>query len=250
MAVTYRPNEEEIIQGIINGVKGEAPAVNDGEFFCLDFTSFCSGTCLYCEKSRDNWDLKRSRMTAEEIVDGLRPPYESGIRNFLVYGGADLYFDREKVTGIIGMIKQAFPDSVLYMAIGDKVFEDYTAYKEAGLDGYVLFHRSADAEHFARIHTLESYPDFRMKMLPLLRETGLKIGTGITVGWPYQTAQILAKDVEFVMGLDPDVVVIEAFLPEKDTEFEGFPKGDRKQKDKVIKLVRKILPDAQILTHL
>lgn len=250
MALTYRPDEAEIIRSVINGVKGEEPKVQDEEFFCLDYTSFCSGSCLYCEKSRNNWDLKRERMTPDEILEKLGAAYGTGTRRFLLYGGADLYFVRDKLSDIIKKAKEAMPEIELYLAAGEKVFEDYAAYQQAGLDGYVLFHRTADEDHFTKLHTFESYPDFRKKMLPLIRQTGLKIGTGVTVGWPYQTAEILAKDIEFIMELEPDLVVVETFRPEKDTEFETFPKGDKKQRDKVVKLLRKIFPEMTILTHL
>ena len=250
MALAYRPEKEEIIQSIINGVKGQEAIVDDDAFFCLDYTSFCSGTCLYCAKSRNNWDLKRERMSPEEVPEGFREAYEKGIRQFFLYGGADLYFDREKVSDIIRRIKEIYTGCELYLAVGEKVFEDFQAYLEAGLDGYVLFHRSANADHFCKLHTLESYPDFRMKMLPPLKQMGLKVGTGITVGWPYQTAEILAEDVAFLMELEPDLVVIDAFRPEEGTEFESFPKGDRKQQENLVKLVRKIFPDIRILTHL
>ena len=84
-----------------------------------------------------------------------------------------MFFVREKYVDIIQRFKSDCPDSELYLAAGEKVFEDYAAYKEAGLDGYVLFHRSADEDHFAKLHTIESYPDFRKRMLPILREAGL-----------------------------------------------------------------------------
>ncbi len=250
MALTYRPDEAEIIRSVINGIKGEEPEVQDDEFFCLDYTSYCSGSCLYCERSRNNWDLKRERMTPDEILEKLKTAYDKGIRRFFLYGGADLFFVREKYVDIIQRFKSDCPDSELYLAAGEKVFEDYAAYKEAGLDGYVLFHRSADEDHFAKLHTIESYPDFRKRMLPILREAGMKIGTGVTVGWPYPAGEILAKDIEFLMDLEPDLVVVEPFRPEKGTEFEGFEKGDKKQQKKVVKLLRKIFPEMTILTHL
>ena len=63
-------------------------------------------------------------------------------------------------------------------------------------------------------------------------------------------SEILAEDVAFLMELEPDLVVIDAFRPEEGTEFESFPKGDRKQQENLVKLVRKIFPDIRILTHL
>ena len=85
MALTYRPDEAEIIRSVINGVKGEEPKVQDEEFFCLDYTSFCSGSCLYCERSRNNWDLKRERMTPDEILEELKKAYDKGFRRFFLY---------------------------------------------------------------------------------------------------------------------------------------------------------------------
>lgn len=244
-------DKKEIIEYIINGNKNDPdPVTQDDEFVFVDFTSFCSNACLYCQRSKNNWDLPRARMTKEEIVEAFKEGYASGKRRFFLYGGVDLYFYNERLTDVVKSIKTEYPDCDLYVAFGEKVYEDYQAIKDAGADGFALFHRSANEAHFAKLHTYEQYPDFRKKVQPFLREMGFKIGTGITIGWPYQTAEILAEDILYVEETKPDLIVVDTFVPQKGSDLESFPPGDKKQQKNVIKLVKKLLPDAIILTDL
>ena len=251
MALDFKPTYEEIIKLIINGTPADFELKsNDDEFFGVQLTNFCSNDCLYCTYSRDNWTVARKRLTADEAVGAFKEAYDKGERRFILYGGLDIFFLTEKLTAIIKRIKEECPECELYVAMNEKVYEDYVAFKDAGADGFILPHRSINEEHFTRIHPMDMYPDFRKNVLPILREIGLKIGTGITVGWPYQTVEMLAQDVEFINELKPDLVVVDRFMPQKDTDFESFKKGDKKQAENVQKLIGKLLPDAVILTKL
>ena len=243
-------DKKDIVEFIINGDKSVEAVTADGEYAFVDFTSFCSNACRYCQRSRDNWDLKRWRLTKDEVVEAFRKDYDAGKRKFFLYGGVDIFFISSKLEAIIKAIKSEYPDVELWVAFGEKVYEEYKAYKDAGADGFALFHRSANEDHFARLHTIEQYPDFRKRVQPFLREMGFKLCTGITVGWPFQTAEILAEDVAYLEELKPELVVVDVFEPQEGSDFSSFPAGDKKQQENIIKLVNKILPEAEVLRGL
>lgn len=251
MALNFKPSREEAIKMIINGTpKDFELRNNDEEFAYVKLSEFCANDCLYCKYSRDNWTIERKRRSKEEVLRAFEAAYENGKKKFLLYGGLDLYFFSDRIVDIVKDIKKACPDTELYLALNERVFEDYEAFYKAGADGFILPHRSINEEHFSRIHPMDMYPDFRKNVLPILREIGFKIGTGITVGWPYQTVEMLAEDIEYISELKPDLLVVDRFIPAKDTEFEGFEKGSIKQTENVMKIAGRILPKADILTRL
>lgn len=251
MALEFKPSREETIKMIINGTPADFELrSSDHEFAAVQLSNFCANDCLYCKYSRDNWTVERIRKSVEEIMEALENAGAGEKKKILLYSGLDLYFFTDRLTDIIGEVKKAYPDRELYLALNERVYEDYEAFYKAGADGFILPHRSINEEHFSRIHPMDMYPDFRKNVLPILREIGLKIGTGITVGWPYQTAEMLAEDIEFISELKPDLVAVDRFVPAKDTQFEGFEKGSVKQTENVRKIIARILPDADILTKL
>ncbi len=251
MAIEFNPTRQEMVELIINASPEDFEIRNnDGEFGYIKFTNYCANDCLYCAYSRENWDIERSRMSAEDIVKKAKAEYDSGKKYLILYGGLDIFFYADKMAPIIKDIKKECPDCVLYVALEERVYEDYEAFYKAGADGFILPHRSANEEHFAKIHPMDMYADFRKNVLPILKKTGMKIGTGITVGWPYQTVEILAEDIEFVRDLKPDLVVVDRFVPQKSTDFESFAKGDAKQTENVRGIVSRLLPEAKIISEL
>ena len=64
------------------------------------------------------------------------------------------------------------------------------------------------------------------------------------IGAPYQTAETLAQDMEFLADLRPEMVGMGPFLPHKDTPFRDFPHGSAELTLYLLSLVRLLLPDA------
>ena len=65
----------------------------------------------------------------------------------------------------------------------------------------------------------------RMRCLRELRGLGYQVGCGFMVGSPGQTAQTLAKDLQFIAEFKPDMCGIGPFVPHADTVFAKEPAG-------------------------
>lgn len=213
------------------------------------FTDFCSNDCFYCKHSRDNWDLKRKRMTKDEILDAFKRAYKGGLDHFLLVGGMDLFFDDEKIVDITSAIKEQFPKCKLYLSIGEKYAEIYKKYQDAGADGFILYHRSANSDHFEYLHSMKMAGDFRKECLFALKELGFEVGTGITVGWPYQTPKALAEDLTFLKDLKPDLIHVERFVPQEGSKMEKEPEGDPEAYEEVVKKLKEMFPESHVLTE-
>ena len=61
----------------------------------------------------------------------------------------------------------------------------------------------------------------RVAQLLRMREMGYEIGSGVMVGIPGQTWDILARDIELFRDLDIDMIGIGPFLPSPRTPLGG-----------------------------
>ena len=62
-------------------------------------------------------------------------------------------------------------------------------------------------------------------------------------GSPYQTTAHIAEDLEFMHGLQPEMVGIGPFIPHHDTPFKDRPAGTLRQTLLLLAIVRLMLPD-------
>ena len=141
-------------------------------------------------------------------------------------GGEDPYFTDELIVDIVRSIKSQHPDCAVTLSIGEKSFESYKAYYEAGADRYLLRHETADHAHYSKLHPESLSAANRQECLFNLKKIGFQTGAGFMVGSPYQTLENIADDLMFLKKLDPEMIGIGPFIPHKDTKFANEPQGD------------------------
>ena len=124
----------------------------------IEFTNYCKNNCYYCGIRRDNRRVKRYRLTETEILDCCRQGYALGFRTFVLQGGEDGYFTDERLTRLIRMIKEGYPDCAVTLSVGEKPKESYLRFYEAGADRYLLRHETADETHYRRLHPGDRVP--------------------------------------------------------------------------------------------
>lgn len=212
----------------------------------IEFTNYCKNDCLYCGIRRSNKNCSRYRLTEDEIYSCCEEGYKLGFRTFVLQGGEDNFYTDDKLCNIIYDIKKNFPDCAVTLSIGEKTYEQYKAYFDAGADRYLLRHETANNEHYKRLHPEELSPDNRKQCLYNLKKIGYQVGTGFMVGSPYQTAENLAEDMLFIKDLEPQMVGIGPFITHKDTPFASFESGTMEQTLLMIGLIRLTLPYALI----
>ncbi|MBQ9461613.1 MAG: [Clostridia bacterium] len=185
----------------------------------IEFTSYCKNDCYYCGLRCSNRNAQRYRLTKDEILDCCRNGYGLGFRTFVLQGGEDPYFTRERLVDIISSIKNEWPDCALTLSVGEKTYEEYKAYYDAGADRYLLRHETANDDHYRRLHPKELSPENRKRCLRDLKSIGYQVGCGFMVGSPWQTEDDLAEDLLFIKELQPQMVGIGPFIPQHDTPF-------------------------------
>ncbi len=209
----------------------------------VEFSNYCKNDCIYCGIRRSNRNAQRYRLTDDEICECCDEGYDLGYRTFVLQSGEDPAYTAERIAEIVRRIKARHPDCAVTLSLGEKEREEYLIMKQAGADRYLLRHETADKEHYSKLHPPEMSFEHRMNCLKTLKELGFQTGAGLMVGSPYQTAECLAKDLEFLGSFKPHMIGIGPFLPQKDTPFGDKPKGSYHLTLFLLSLCRIMLPN-------
>lgn len=209
----------------------------------IEFTNYCRNDCLYCGIRRSNRNVDRYRLSKEEILSCCQNGYQLGFRTFVLQGGEDLKYSVDEMTDIIRTIRENYPDCAITLSIGEKSFEEYQKYYEAGANRYLLRHETANAEHYGMLHPKSMSLENRKQCLYNLKKIGYQVGAGFMVGSPYQTMENIAEDLLFIHGLQPQMVGIGPFIPHKDTPFHDFKAGSFELTLFLIGVLRLMIPN-------
>ena len=213
----------------------------------IEFTNYCKNNCYYCGIRRDNRNVERYRLSEEEILACCANGEKLGFRTFVLQGGEDPWYTQERIADIVKKIKKAHPDCAITLSVGEKSKEIYKAWKEAGADRYLLRHETANPCHYASLHPPQMSSEHRKECLHNLKAIGYQTGCGIMAGSPYQTTAHIAQDLEFIHGLQPEMVGIGPFIPHHDTPFKDRPAGTLRQTLLLLAIVRLMLPDVLLV---
>lgn len=208
----------------------------------IEFTNICRNDCLYCGIRKSNRKAERYRLTPEEILSCALEGYRLGFRTFVLQGGEDAWFTRERLAEIIRAIKSRYPDCAVTLSVGERDRADYECWFEAGADRYLLRHETADEGHYAMLHPAGMSLRSRMQCLLNLREIGYQVGAGFMVGSPGQTVSHLLTDLTYLRRLQPHMIGIGPFLSHRDTPFAGEPNGSSERTLVLLGIVRLMFP--------
>ncbi len=208
----------------------------------IEFTNYCKNDCFYCGIRRSNGNAERYRLSEEQILSCCATGYELGFRTFVLQGGEDAYFTDERICTLVAQIKKEYPDCAVTLSIGEKFRESYQAYFDAGADRYLLRHETANEVHYQKLHPIEMSLENRKRCLRDLKEIGYQTGCGFMVGSPYQTVETLYEDMIFIKELQPEMVGIGPFIPQKDTPFGEKEAGTLDMTLRLLSIIRLLHP--------
>jgi len=208
----------------------------------IEFTNYCRNNCYYCGIRAGNPKAQRYRLTESEILAAGHHGYELGFRTVVLQGGEDPGFGDDALARVVEKLKAVHPDCAVTLSCGERPYEVYRRWKEAGADRYLLRHESANAGHYARLHPAGQILQTRLDCLQMLRELHFQVGAGFMVGSPYQTAETLADDLIFLSSFRPEMVGIGPFIPHCDTPFAQEKAGSVELTLYLLSLIRLMLP--------
>jgi biotin synthase len=219
----------------------------------IELSNYCVRKCAYCGLNVERGELSRYRMERQEILDCAAEATEYGYGTVVMQAGEDYGLTREFIADVVSEIKARFPLAVT-LSLGERPLEDIKAWREAGADRYLLRFETSNSELYKIIHPpLPKDKVSRVDMLRYFKEIGLEAGSGIMVGIPGQTYDIVADDIELFRELDLDMVGIGPYIPHEDTPLYHAPKAEVGQVPntelmayKAVALTRLLCPEANI----
>lgn len=209
----------------------------------IEFSNICKCSCKYCGLRKDNSKLERYRLTSEEIIDFAKKASEYGYKTVVLQSGEDAFFSVEKMTNVIKEIKKF--DLAITLSIGEKTYEEYKAYKDAGADRYLLRIETTDKELYKQMHPNMIFEN-RVRCLNDLKNLGYEVGSGCLVGLPNQTIESLADDILFFKEIYADMIGVGPFIPNPNTPLSNEHGGSFELALKVMALTRLLLPTINI----
>jgi biotin synthase len=212
----------------------------------IEFSNYCKNDCYYCGIRGGSRGVERYRLSLEEILGCCRLGSMLGYRTFVFQSGEDPYFTDDRIVEMVEAVRKAFPDHAITLSIGERSRESYERFFRAGANRYLLRHETASDDHYRKLHPRKMSPRERKQCLYDLKDIGYQVGAGFMVGTPFQTPENLLADLRFLEELEPHMVGIGPFLPQKDTPFGNYPQGSFEQTLRMIALARLLLPRALI----
>ncbi|WMJ79905.1 [FeFe] hydrogenase H-cluster radical SAM maturase HydE [Clostridium sp. MB40-C1] len=208
----------------------------------VEFTNYCKRNCVYCGIRASNKNADRYRLSLEDILNTCEEGNRLGYKTFVLQGGEDDYYTDEKIIEIISKIKNKFKTCAVTLSIGEKSYESYKRYYEAGADRYLLRHETASRELYEKLHPTSSFEN-RRECLCNLKKIGYQVGAGFMVGLPGQTKEDYVKDIHFLKELNPEMVGIGPFISHKDTPLRNEKNGTLEETIIMLALIRLFLPE-------
>jgi biotin synthase len=189
----------------------------------IEFSNYCRRNCLYCGLRRGRRGLSRYRMTPQEIMETAHRAADLGFRTLVLQSGEDAGFPPAALAAVVRNIK-AECDVAVALSVGELPVQDYRLLREAGADRYLLRIETSIPNLYRELHP-DSDWHRRLLCLHSLRSLGYQVGSGVIIGLPGQTIEMLADDLLFLQGLDLDMIGVGPFIPHPSTPLGRAPRG-------------------------
>lgn len=209
----------------------------------IEFSNICRNNCMYCGIRKGNANAGRYRMSPEELVETARRAVAIGFKTVVMQSGEDMFYTSKVMCGIIEQIKKF--DVAVTLSIGERSYEDYKAFREAGADRYLMRIETTDKDLYHRLDPDMSW-QHRYECLLMIKELGYELGSGIMVGLPRQSIESIADDLLFLKELEVDMSGIGPFIPHPQTPLAAEQGGSLELALRTMAVMRLILPDINI----
>lgn len=209
----------------------------------IEFSNICKRQCKYCGLRCEDKFIDRYRISKENIISYAEHAVNMGYKTIVLQSGEDEYYNTDLMCEIIEGIKKL--GVALTLSIGEKTYEEYKAFKEAGADRYLIRIETTDKTLYNQMHPNMDFEN-RVRCLENLGRLGYEVGTGCLVGLPNQTIESLADDILFFKEINADMVGIGPFIPHPHTPLKDSATGSFTLALKVMALTRILLKDINI----
>lgn len=209
----------------------------------IEFSNICRNNCMYCGIRKGNISAKRYHMEPEELIETARKAADIGFKTIVMQSGEDMYYTQKRMCEIIEAIKKF--DVAVTLSIGERTYEDYKAFREAGADRYLMRIETTDKDLYHKLDPQMSW-QHRYECLMMIRDLGYELGSGIMVGLPEQSIESIADDLLFLREIKVDMSGIGPFIPHPQTPLANCTGGTLNLALRTMAVMRLLMPNINI----
>lgn len=210
----------------------------------LSLTNHCNRHCLFCALRQHNEKTRRYRLKPEDIIYLSWQIINMGYRTLILQAGHDINFPFVQIIQVIENLSKQV-DLKLILSAGEFSFDQFAAFRRAGLDSYMLSESIADPDLFRRYHPYTSYLH-RIRAMEWIHSSGLSVSITNRIGLPYQLANSLYGDAMIFKQIGIDLISLEPFIPRIGTPLEKANPVSLSLMLKMIAVCRLLNPDSTI----
>jgi len=222
----------------------------------VEFSNICAKDCLYCGIRKSNKKVIRSEATDDEILKACRFAWENRFGSVVLQSGelsSPAFVTR--IDLLLRKIKELSGGELgITLSCGEQSLETYRQWRESGAHRYLLRVESSNPDLYRKIHPENDFHSFdrRVQALKDLKATGYQVGTGVMIGFPFQTIKDLADDLLFFKQNDVDMVGMGPYIEHEDTPLYEFRKNIKTKQErfdlalKMVATLRLLMPDINI----
>ena len=224
----------------------------------IELSNICALDCYYCGIRAGNSNVERYTLAENDVIDAANWCADQGYGSIVLQAGERsdeqwLNFVERLIVDIkASTVRPALPSGVgITLSLGEQSRATYARWRAAGAHRYLLRIESTNPQLFASIHPAGQKLTERQTCLKWLAETGFQVGTGVMIGIPGQTLEMLADDVLFFKTMDIDMIGMGPYLAHNDTPMGSWEQPLSKDEVlllayKMIAVVRLVLKDVNI----
>jgi len=189
----------------------------------VEVSNYCRQNCHYCAMRRDNDQLTRYRLSADELANLVIHHRPSLITDVDIQAGEDPIAVREVALPLVRELRRRTNLGVT-LCLGTLSPREYDELREAGGEYYILKIETGNARHYRLLEAPGTLAR-RVESIHYLARTHWKVSSGLIIGLPGQTEEHVLQSLQLLTDLPLAGCSVSPFVPGEQRPFEGQPAG-------------------------
>ena len=232
------PEKNEEIYALAKEIKEEFYGNRIVMFAPLYLSNYCINSCEYCPYHIKNKNIRRKKLTQEEIVKEVMALQDMGHKRLALEAGEDpvnnpIEYILECIKTIYGIKHKNGAIRRVNVNIAATTVENYRKLKEAGIGTYILFQETYHKDNYEKLHPAGPKHDYayHTEAMDRAMEGGIDdVGLGVLFGlnnYRYDFAGIImhAEHLEAAHGVGPHTISVPRLRRADDIDPEVFDNG-------------------------
>jgi 2-iminoacetate synthase len=258
-AVLLQASDEAVLNALLSAAREVKERIYGKRivFFApLYISNFCINGCTYCGYQKSSKNIKRRRLTQEEVELEIIALEKMGHKRLAVEAGEDpvncpIEYVLDTIKTIYAVKEKTGSIRRVNVNIAATTVENYAKLKAAGIGTYVLFQETYHRDTYGRMHPSGPKRDYDYHTLAMDRamEGGIDdVGFGVLYGLYDYKFEVLATlfhalHLEERFGVGPHTVSVPRIRPADGVDLSAFPHlVTDDQFKKVVAIIRLAIP--------